>query len=191
MKNTKYLAVGIGVSRGGMDALFNILPFFPKDFPLPIFIIQHRTDDSGLFLEEYCDDISRLLCKRAEDGEKIAGNKIYFAPPASHLLINKDFTLKYSDADRVNYAKPSIDVFFDSAANIYQDKLLAVILTGSNNDGVAGVCTVKRMLGTVIVQSPESAVAPELPASVIKELKPDAVIPLDMMGAYIVKLVNS
>lgn len=185
MKSDTFEAVVIGVSAGGLAALAKILPQLEADFPLPILIVQHMRPDSDGFLWRHLDNLCRLSVKEAEDKEAIRPGTVYIAPPDYHLLVEPDRTLTLSADDRVNFSRPSIDVLFETAAEVYQQRLVGVILTGANNDGTHGLQTIKSYAGLAVVQSPESAESDTMPRSAIESIVVDHIVPLDRLGQFL------
>ena len=184
-------AVVIGASAGGWDALQIILGALPEDFPLAIMVVMHRHPHSDDYLEKSLDNDCAVRVKQADEKESIVSGTVYFAPPNYHLLIEDIHTLTLSVARAVNYARPSIDVLFESAAYVYGDTLAGLILTGANNDGAGGLKKIKAMGGLTLVQDPETAEATAMPSAAIKAADPDFVLPLGEIGAFIKDLVRS
>ncbi|MCI0471195.1 MAG: chemotaxis protein CheB, partial [Candidatus Aminicenantes bacterium] len=150
-------AVVIGVSAGGMTALKTILPKLPHGFCLPIIIVSHRHPDSDDYLERHLDSECAVTVKRARQNEKITPGTVYIAPPNYHLRIEKDFTFSLSQGPPVNHARPSIDVLFDSAADVYGPLLTGIVLTGANDDGSRGLKKIKESGGLTAAQDPRTA----------------------------------
>lgn len=161
-------AIVIGASAGGLHALTTIFETLPADFKTPIIVVQHRAKDEKGLLEEVLQNKCKLKIRQADDKEKIKGGNIYIAPPDYHLLIESDRTFSLSYDPLVNYSRPSIDVLFESASEIFKSKLLAIILTGANNDGAAGIEKIKKLGGFTIAQNPETALFPSMPRAAIK-----------------------
>jgi two-component system chemotaxis response regulator CheB len=143
----QYKAVVVGVSAGGLEALSTIIPGLPEDFPVPVVVVQHRRSDSDGFLAVHLDEQSRLNVKEADDKEPIRPGTVYLAPAGYHLLVEGDGTFALSLDDRVNHCRPSIDVLFDSAMDAYEDRVIGVVLTGSNQDGCEGLKRIKQSGG--------------------------------------------
>jgi two-component system chemotaxis response regulator CheB len=120
----------------------------------------------------------------AEDKRAIDRGTIWFAPPGYHLLIESDRSFSLSLDEPVNYSRPSIDVLFESAAEVYRDKLLALILTGANQDGARGAAAIQRAGGLLGVQDPATAQASMMPAICIERTTPDVVGTLDELAAF-------
>ena len=173
-----YKAVVIGVSTGGMNVLKNMLPSLPADYDFPVIVVQHISAHSSGSWIDILNNISPLIIKEADEKEKIEKGYVYIAPPNYHLLIEQDETFSLSIDEKVNYARPSIDVLFESASQVYRDKLIGVVLTGENSDGAIGLEKIKRLGGLAIVQDPETAEASAMPASAIASAVPDYILPL-------------
>ena len=134
-----YEAVVIGVSTGGLEALSTVLPALPEGISMPTIVVAHRAADSDNFLASHLNDLSKVFIKEAEYGEPIRAGTVYLAPGGYHLHVELDRTLRISVDPAVNFARPSIDVLFFSAAEVYGDRLVGVVLTGANSDGAAGL----------------------------------------------------
>ena len=185
-----YQAIVIGSSAGGIQALTAVLSPLPKDFPLPIIIVQHLHPHSNSYLARILEHHSQLRVKQADEKESILDGWVYIAPPAYHLLIEEDRTLSLSIDQPVKYARPSVDVLFETATYAYRENLIGIILTGANNDGSDGVKKIKDLGGYVIVQDPKTAVASSMPEAAISSVKVDKVLPLYNIGEYLVQLIN-
>ncbi len=184
----KYKAVVIGVSAGGMNALNTILPQLPESFSLSVVIAIHRHPNSDDYLERSMNHRCELPVKQADEKEKILSGSVYFAPPNYHLLIEDDHTFSLTVDQAVNYARPSIDVLFESAAYAYGSRLIGVVLTGANSDGSQGLKTIKEMGGLAIVQTPESAEVAAMPKAAISIARPDHILDLEGIGSLLMEL---
>jgi len=174
-----------GASLGGFDALAALLGALPEDYPLPLAVVQHRSVDSDDLLMMLLQRTTRLPLAEVEDKQPILPGAVYIAPANYHLLIERDhFALSIDH--RVQYARPSIDVLFESAADAYRERLAAVLLSGSNEDGAQGIARVKARGGLTIVQDPASAESARMPAAAIAAAEVDYVLPL----AGIAQLLN-
>jgi len=184
----KYEAIVIGVSSGGMNAMKTIFSLLPANFSTPIVIVQHIGSHSENVWIQLLNDKSKLEIKEADEKEIIEKGKVYIAPANYHLLIERDKTFSLTIDEKVNFARPSIDVLFESAAEAYQNKLIGVILTGSNNDGTKGIRRIKDYGGLTIVQDPDTAESGFMPASVIASFLPDYVLPLEEIIKILIKI---
>ena len=179
----------VGCSLGGMNALETLLAAFPKDFQTPIVVAQHRHRASNEGLPSHFRRSTQLCVVDAEDKQWIKPNCVYFAPANYHLLVERgEFNLSTEGA--VLFSRPSVDVLFESAADAYRDRLVAVVLTGANSDGANGVRRVKRAGGFVIAQDPATAEATEMPQAAIDTGRVDRILPLERIGPYLVEISN-
>lgn len=187
----KYGAVVIGTSAGGLYALSTLLEALPPDFPLPVIIVQHRSREERTLLEEVLTQKCRIKIRQAEEKEIIQKSTVYFAPPDYHLLIERDHSFSLTYDERVNYSRPSIDVLFESAAYVYKNRLLAILLTGANHDGAAGIKTIKSLGGTTIAQDPQNALYPAMPRSAITTGCVQHILNLDEIKTFLLNLSKS
>ena len=131
-----YKAIVIGASAGGLNALQEILAPLPADFHLPILIVQHRFPTADDLLTFALNESCRLMVKEADEKDYIEPGYVYVAPPNYHLLVERNRTLSLSADAKVCYSRPSIDVLFESAADVFLSQLIGIILTGANHDGL-------------------------------------------------------
>lgn len=177
----------IGASMGGLDAFKAILSDLPAEFPLPIVLIQHCSPGTDERFIAFLRRHSNLTVQLAEDKLELKSGTVFVAPADYHLLV-EDGHLALSTEGPVLLSRPSIDVLFSSAADSFGEGLIAVILTGKNDDGARGAADIERLGGAVIVQDPETAEAKEMPRAAIKMLRSPRVLPLEEIGREIVKL---
>lgn len=164
---TLYKAVVIGGSAGGSMALEIIFSVLPSDFLLPVLIVQHlHVSDDGSF-SKHIARISRLPVIEPCDKEPIKNGYVYTAPANYHMLVESDGTIGLSVDDPVKWSRPSIDVLFESAVRSWREALVAVILSGTNNDGSEGMRIAKKAGSLTIAQNPVSAEHPVMPQAVI------------------------
>jgi two-component system chemotaxis response regulator CheB len=183
-----YKAVVIGASAGGFHALRKLLTRFPKDFSMPIFIVQHISPTSDNYMAKFLNKKSELVVKEADEKEIIKGGTVYISPPNYHLLIEEDNTLSLSTESKKNYSRPSIDILFESAAYTYGNGLIGVVLTGANSDGAEGLLTIKNFGGYCIVQEPTEAESTAMPLAAIEKVSPNKVLKLNDIANLIVEL---
>jgi two-component system chemotaxis response regulator CheB len=177
----------IGGSLGGCDALGRVLWRLPKDFSLPIAVVLHRHKESHAMLVPVVQRSSHLPVSEVEDQDPIEPGHVYLCPPDYHLLFdNGRFSLAADDL--VNFARPSVDVLFESAAEWYREKAVAVILSGAGADGAAGAKKVKDRGGLVIVQDPDTAEGLWMPTAAITATATRHVLSLEKVGDAIAKL---
>ncbi len=188
-EGSRFEAVVIGVSAGGLNALSVILAELPPGFKLPVIIVQHIHPSSDYYMVCLLDDKAGLTVKEAQDKEDIVAKTVYFAPPDYHLLIENDRTFSLSIEDRVNFTRPSIDVLFESASDVYGSGLIGIILTGANQDGSYGLKVIKERGGVAVVQDPETAESDFMPRAALRVVNADYIIPLNQIAQLLVKLV--
>jgi two-component system chemotaxis response regulator CheB len=180
-----YEIICVGASWGGLDAVGRLLADLRAGIDLPVVVAQHRHASST---PEGLADLLRLRVKRpvvdAEDKMAIERGKVYIAPPDYHLLVEHG-SFALSVDERVQFARPSIDVLFESAAYAYGPGVIGIILTGANEDGAAGLATIKRRGGVALVQDPAGAVRRTMPEAAIAATVADAVLPLEEIGAFL------
>ena len=184
----QYEAIVIGVSSGGMAALKYLFSALPVDFGQAIIVVQHisaRSDNQWIKL---LNDLSNINIKEADEKENIEPGNVYIAPSNYHLLIEKEKTFSFTIDDRVNFARPSIDVLFESAAEAYKNKLIGIVLTGSNNDGSNGIKRIKECGGLAIIQDPSTAESSYMPSSAISAIQPDYILSLENIAKLLIKL---
>jgi two-component system chemotaxis response regulator CheB len=177
-------AIVIGASAGGVEALMALLPALPAGLPVAVFVVLHLPRDRPSLLAEIFAPKCALPVFEAQDKDVIAGGRIYFAPPDYHLLVDDSPygpQLALSVDDPINYSRPSIDVLFESAADVYGPRLMGIVLTGGNHDGAAGLAAVRRAGGITVVQDPASAQVSLMPASALAMGPVDFVLPLGGM----------
>lgn len=182
--------IAIGASRDGIKAITNIISKLPSGFPLPIVIVEHLSPDFKSHLAEIFANRTRLIVKQAAKEEQLQPGVIYIAAPQYHLLVNKDRGLSFSESAKVNFVRPSVNVLFNSVAEIYQQRAIAIILTGNQSDGATGVQSIKKMGGTVIAQDEATSTAFGMPSAAIATGCVDFILPIDLIAEAIVNLVN-
>ncbi|RJQ14772.1 MAG: hypothetical protein C4560_11750 [Nitrospiraceae bacterium] len=189
LKNTPYEAIVIGSSAGGMRALTAILSSLAAGFTLPVIIVQHQQQSDYNYLAHLLNEKCPLTVKDAEEKESIRPGTVYIAPPGYHLMIENDRTFSLSMFEPVNFARPSIDVLFESAADVYGEKLIGIILTGANDDGSRGLKRVKELGGLAIVQDPATAEASSMPKAAIEATGVDQILPFERIGGFLSDMV--
>jgi two-component system chemotaxis response regulator CheB len=180
-----YELICIGASWGGLDAVGRVLADLPEDVDLPIVVAQHRhaTAVSSTLPELLSLRLKRVV-RDVEDKTPLERGHVYIAPPDYHLLVEPG-SLALSVDERVQYARPSIDVLFESAAYTYGPGVIGIILTGANEDGAKGLAEIKRRGGVAVVQDPAGAVRRAMPEAAIAATAADAILPLDEIGKFV------
>ncbi len=183
-----YEAIVIGVSSGGMNAMNVLFSLLPKGFSIPIIILQHIGSHSDNEWIKILNKKTNIVIKEAEEKEKIEKGNAYVSPPNYHLLIERNKTFSFTIDERVNYARPSIDVLFESAAEAFKGKLIGIILTGSNTDGTNGMKRIKENGGLTIAQDPATAESAYMPSSAIDAVKMDHILTLEGIADLLIKI---
>ena len=169
----------IGGSAGSLSVVLKMLPLF-KYIKVPVIIIFHRkanTEDPILI--DLLTSRTEYFVKEADDKDELQSNVIYLAPAEYHLLIENNRSLTLDDSEKINYSRPSIDVTFESASEVYKEKLACVLLSGANADGVKGLEAAKKRGSMIIVQDPSTAEASFMPQKAIEALLPDFILTPD------------
>lgn len=182
--------VVIGASAGGVEALIELFRAFPKEFPAPIFIVVHVPPDSPSILPDILSRRGALSVKHAEDGEAFRPGVGYVAPPDRHLIILQNGTVRVVRGPRENRHRPSVDPLFRSAALAYGPRAIGIILTGTLDDGTAGLLAIKDRGGIAIAQDPHEAVYPSMPLSAITHVDVDEILPLGRMPSRLLELLG-
>src|SRR2546423_5551127 len=182
----KYITV-VGASAGGLNSIIELSAQLSDEMNLSVFFVLHITETpfSDLLIERIQKN-TLFTCKIAENGERIRRGHIYMALPDSHLLVKKGKII-LGNGPPENRWRPSIDTLFRSAAVAYSGRVIAIILSGMMHDGTAGMLAVKRCGGTCIVQDPREAEYPDMPLSVLNNMRVEYCVPLIEMGAILLE----
>jgi two-component system chemotaxis response regulator CheB len=178
--------VAIGASLGGLEALTAILFNLPVDFPAAIVIAQHTGEHS--LMATLLGRITRLPVQWAANGDDLQPSRVYVAPPGHHLTVSQNEVLSLASTPKINFARPSVDVLFQSVAAAYGPRAIGVVLTGMLSDGAKGAQEIQRCGGRVIVQHPESAQAPSMPRAALHIHAAHFVLPLEHIASALVTL---
>jgi two-component system chemotaxis response regulator CheB len=181
-----YELVAMGASAGGLNALCHLLRLLPDDFAVPIAIVQHRARESAL-LPGLLQDCTALRVVEVEDKQPIEPHHVYVAPPDYHLLVDHG-AFALSVEELVLFSRPSIDVFFDSAADAYGAGVIGIVLTGANRDGSSGLRNIVGRGGLGFIQDPATAEVDAMP-SFAREAVPQArVLPLEQIAEQLARI---
>lgn len=184
-------AVVVGASAGGVEALLRIFAGLGADYRLPIITVLHMPDDRRSQLAEVFQQRLAIRVKEVDDKESLQGGTLYFAASGYHLLIEQDRTFSLSREEPLHFSRPSIDILFETAADVFGAGLLGVLLTGANEDGAQGMATIKRMGGLTVVQDPQDAQVPTMPQAALNLHPADFVLPLPGIQALLAELNRS
>lgn len=174
----------IGASSGGLAALQVLLPELREDFPCPLAIAQHRGKEAGSGLREFMQKSCRLPIEEPEDKAPIEPGRVYLAPRDYHLLVEKGSFALSTDAP-VCYARPSINVLFETAADAYAQHAVGVILSGTNADGALGLAAIKARGGRTLVEEPATAAYRAMPEAALNATQVDRVLPLSEIAPFL------
>lgn len=183
--------VVIGCSAGGLRALHVLLSGLAADFPLPLAAVCHTGSDDVSLLCELLARSSALPVQEAAERCVPKSGEIYIAPSGYHLLLGEDGRFALSVDARVGYARPSIDVLFQSAAEACRGRLVGVVLTGANSDGAEGLQQIRSRGGLGIVQRPDDAEASAMPAAALELAGADYCVPLDQIAGLLNRLCGA
>jgi two-component system chemotaxis response regulator CheB len=187
--SSRHDLVVIGASAGGVEALQRVVAGFPPDLAACVCVVLHRSRGSVSALASVLDRAGPLPCRTAVDGEELAPAQILVAPSDHHLVVEHSHVRLTLDPPE-HGLRPSVDVLFRSASEAYDGKTVGVVLTGTLDDGTAGLAMIKGGGGGAIVQDPDKAMYPGMPRSAIAGVAVDAVVDLDRVAGLIVEMVN-
>jgi len=181
-------AIVLGASYGGMEAIKTIFAGLPNHVNTPFMVVLHIGINK---IDTFLTTLNRITpycVKEAEKKEIVRPGTVYFAPPNYHLQVESLTSLSLSTDEKVNFSRPSIDVLFETAAWVYKQELLGILLTGSNSDGAKGLKTIRKFGGATIVEDPETAFAKIMPLSAVNLSEPDFILPLKEIAGKIAQL---
>ncbi len=185
--------VAIGASTGGPKALHDVIPYLPKDFLVPVLVVQHMPELFTKTFAERLSSLSQLEVKEAEDGEVIEPGKVYIARGGIHMRARKaksfESRIELSMFPEDLLYRPSVNVMMSSVAEVYHDRVLGVIMTGMGNDGTQGLREIKEKGGKSLGQDEESCVVYGMPKCAQEAGVVDKEVPLSALASEIVNLV--
>lgn len=180
--------VVIGGSAGSLQVVFYLLEQIPAHFGVPILLVLHR-DPAGISkLAELLSTKTSLTVREIEDKDPIENGNVYVCPADYHVLIESDLSFSLDYSEKINFSRPSIDVCFQSAADVMGPKLTCILLSGANADGASGLRYAREKNGTTIVQDPEEAAVSYMPEQALLQGKADFVLGKTEISNYLQKL---
>ncbi len=179
----------IGASAGGVEALKRVAAALPYDLRAAVCIVLHLAPGSTSALAAILQRAGRLPCRSAVDGEPLRTGEIVVAPPDHHLMID-DGRVRLTVGPRENGHRPAVDVLFRSAAHARHSRVIGVVLSGTRDDGAAGLAVIKARGGAAVVQDPDEAMYAGMPTSALQNLAVDAVVPSPLIGETIAAIVS-
>jgi two-component system chemotaxis response regulator CheB len=182
--------VAFAASAGGITALREVLSTLPPDLPAPVLVVQHLAPHHRSHMAQIMSRHTDLLVRQARDGEVLRPGVVYIAPPDRHLLVNPAGTVTLAETEMVHFLRPSADLLFESAAAAFGAGVIAVVLSGTGEDGAMGVRAVKKRGGTVIVQDTRTAEFAGMPLAALRTGLADQVLPLDQIGEAVTALLR-
>jgi len=182
--------VAMAASAGGLQALSTVLAALPVSFAAAVVVVQHLSPQRRSLLAEILSKRTALSVKQAEEADQLQPGTVYIAPPNKHLLVNQDGGLSLSDSEQVHFVRPAADRLFESLAVNGRSRAIAVVLTGGDSDGAAGVKAIKAMGGRVIAQDEATSHAFSMPRAAIRTGAVDWVLPLELIAPMLVNLTS-
>jgi two-component system chemotaxis response regulator CheB len=183
----------LGISTGGPQALKSLIPQLPGDFPVPVAIVLHMPVGYTELYARKLDEISRLKVIEAREGDAVSAGQVLLAPAGRHLTFRREAdkrVVAHLDARPFDTLhRPSVDVMFQSAAEIFGNRVLGVVMTGMGSDGKQGAAWLKSQGGLVFTEAEESCVVYGMPGSVVEAGLSDRSVPLDRMAQAILEVV--
>jgi two-component system chemotaxis response regulator CheB len=186
----QYRALVIGGSAGSFPLVVKILSKIPKNYPLPIFLCLHRLKHVRKGFVEALSLKSNIPVIEPDDKQSIKPGIAYLAPSNYHMLIEVGKTISLSTDKMVKFSRPSIDLTFESASNVYRDKLVGVIISGANSDGAEGIKKAKERGSLTVAQDPLEATIQTMPNAAINATKIDHVLKIDDIVKFLLTLQN-
>ena len=178
----------IGGSAGSLKVILEMIKHLDDYIAVPVLLVLHRKAHSTNILQALLQQLSSLDVVEIDDKTEIENNKIYITPADYHLLFEDKKVMSLDSSEKMNYSRPSIDVTFKSAAEIYGDSLIGVLLSGANADGVEGLSYIKKNNGKVWIQDPETAEVDYMPRHAVEAVEYDKIIQPEDLAKYINQL---
>ncbi len=187
-QNTKTELIVIGGSAGSLQVILEMIKNLNDNLSFAILLVVHRKAHATNILQTLLQQFSPMEVVEIEDKTEIQNNKIYITPADYHLLFEDKKTMSLDSSEKMNYSRPSIDVTFKSAAEIYGENMIGILLSGANADGVEGLAYIKKNKGRVWIQDPETAEVNYMPKHAVEEIDYDLIINSSNLADYINRL---
>lgn len=182
--------VVIGGSAGSLSVLLQILPDLQGSFSFPILTVLHRKAYPDSNMTELFRHYTQQEVFEVEDKTTLVKGAIYIAPPDYHVLFEDRETLSLDFSERINYSRPAIDVAFDSASEVFEERTTGILLSGANGDGAEGLRRIKERNGTAIIQDPDTAEVDYMPRYAMTKVAADYILPPLRIAAHINNIAN-
>ncbi|MDX8391140.1 MAG: chemotaxis protein CheB [Mariprofundaceae bacterium] len=189
--HTDIRAMVIGISAGGVQVLSKIMPQLPEKTPFPIFLVEHTKASGKHYLCDILNEVCALPVCEAEDKMRIEPGHVYLAPPDYHLLIESSDSIALSMDNPVHYCRPSIDMLFESAADVFRSHVLGIVCTGMGRDGADGLLEIHQAGGVCAVEDPATAEYPFMPQAALASVPDAQRISPDKFGLWLASVVIS
>ena len=186
---TKYKLLIIGGSAGSFHVIYDMICSLGH-LSLPVIIVIHRKDSEQNLLVDLLSVKTGAIVKEVEDKQDILPGYVFVAPPDYHLLVEKNFSMSLDLSAPVNFSRPCIDVSFETAAEVYGETLLALLLSGANSDGARGLLKVMEAGGTTVVQDPATAIVPYMPEKAITLCRPSHIVDGADIPRFMTELIS-
>jgi len=186
----KYNAAIIGGSAGSLDVILKIIPLLPLLPDLFYILVVHRKNDADSILPQLIASRTTLNVKEVEDKEPITGGTIFIAPPDYHLLLENNTEFSLDTSEKLHHSRPSIDISFESVADVYGEHAIGILLSGANADGAEGLKIIQDRGGLTIVQDPQTADVPYMPQQAILMNAATMIVPAPDMPDVIQKILT-
>jgi two-component system, chemotaxis family, protein-glutamate methylesterase/glutaminase len=183
MKPDKLLV--IGGSAGSLQVILSLLGAMGEDFLMPVLIVLHRNGGFESSLEDLFSSRTRLPIREVEEKDQLRSGTIYLCPADYHVLLEKDHSFSLDYSERVHFSRPSIDVTFRSAADVFGPGLICLLLSGGNADGAEGMQYAKERGGLTVVQNPATADVPYMPQQAISRMTVDFIVPAEEIPGFV------
>ncbi|AKK73958.1 chemotaxis protein CheB [Chryseobacterium gallinarum] len=180
----------IGGSAGSLQVIIEMIKNLNDAIHIPIVLVIHRKAQSGDVLRALLQQFTQIPVVEVEDKTEVREHAIYIVPADYHLLFENKRNMSLDSSEKMNYSRPSIDVTFRSAAEVYKENMLGILLSGANADGVEGLGYVKKYNGYVWIQDPETAEVEYMPKHAIEEIDYDLIIKPGNLAGYINQLLS-
>lgn len=182
---SKYRIMIIGGSAGSLEVILRIFDCLPPHVAMTIVVVIHRKSSSETTLIDLLSSKTSVSVREVEDKEPLLPDTIYIAPPDYHLLIENEHQFSLDWSEKVHHSRPSIDVTFASAAEVFKNTVIGVLLSGANADGAAGLCVIKSFDGLAIVQDPATAEVAFMPGQAVQMNCADKIIGSEELPVFL------
>lgn len=186
-----YRLVAIGGSAGSLEVILQIVVALPVTSGASFIIVVHRKNDGDSILQNLIAGRTTMPVSEVEDKEPLLPNAVYLAPPDYHLLLENETSFSLDSSEKVHFSRPSIDVTFQSAAEVFGVASIGILLSGANADGAAGLENIKKAGGLTIVQDPASAEMPFMPQQAINRNAVGKIVRAEDLPALLQQLLKS